>query len=138
MKKFYKIAILPYIFILIYLMFFGYGRFQMDDYGLKISPILSTVQFFQRNAERGNWMNIFVNVFGNIVMFVPFGFMGWIFLKFQNFKPLLISFLSFLLIVESLQYFTRLGFFDVDDVLLNTLGLWIGFRIWKFFNLKTR
>jgi glycopeptide antibiotics resistance protein len=119
-------------------MFFGYGRFQMDDYGLKISPILSTVQFFQRNAERGNWMNIFVNVFGNIVMFVPFGFMGWIFLKFQNFKPLLISFLSFLLIVESLQYFTRLGFFDVDDVLLNTLGLWIGFRIWKFFNLKTR
>ncbi|WP_435523137.1 hypothetical protein [Chryseobacterium indoltheticum] len=31
------------------------------------------------------------------------------------------------MIVEAMQYFSRLGVFDVDDVLLNTFGVfWVG------------
>jgi glycopeptide antibiotics resistance protein len=62
-------------------------------------------------------------------MFIPFGFLGWIFPKFRNLKPLTFSFLSAIIIIETLQYFTRLGVFDVDDVISNTLGMWIGFKI---------
>jgi glycopeptide antibiotics resistance protein len=69
-------------------------------------------------------------------LFIPFGFLGLIFPKYRNFKPLAISFLSFLTIIESLQYFTKLGFFDVDDFLLNTFGLWIGFKMFKISSSK--
>ena len=69
-------------------------------------------------------------------MFVPFGFLGWVFPKFNDLKTLLISFLSVLIVVEALQYFTRMGVFDVDDIILNTVGVCVGF--WLSRKLKFR
>lgn len=77
-----------------------------------------------------DWMTI-VNLFGNILVFISFGFLGWVDDQYKNLKTLLIHFLSVLIIIEFLQYFTRLGVFDIDDVLLNTLGVYIGFMIYK-------
>ena len=128
-KKSYKILLFPYTFFLLYLMFFGFGRTQMDDNIVRLQPIFSTISFIQNNLLWNRFLSIFINVFGNIIMFIPFGFLGWVFPKFQNFKELLFSFLSVLIIVEALQYFSRMGVFDVDDILLNSLGVWIGFLI---------
>ena len=66
-------------------------------------------------------------------MFMPFGFLGIVFPKLNNLKALIINFLSAIILVESLQYFTRLGVFDIDDVILNTFGVAIGFWIYKMF-----
>ncbi len=114
-------------------MFFGMGRFQNEDHIVRIKPIISTVWFIQ---ETISWFDIIKIVLGNVVMFIPFGFLGWVFLKLNNLKNLIITFVSVIVIVEALQYFSRLGVFDVDDVILNTFGVFLGWQIKRVLETK--
>lgn len=129
LKKFYKFIILPYTVFLLYLMFFGMGRLQYEDHIVRIKPIFSTVWFIK---ETISWFDIIKIILGNVVMFIPFGFLGWVFPQLKNLKNLVITFVSAIVIVEALQYFSRLGVFDVDDVILNTFGVFLGFLIRNF------
>ena len=133
LKKFYKFIILPYTIFLLYLMFFGMGRFRNEDHIVRIKPIISTVWFIQ---ETISWFDIIKIVLGNVVMFIPFGFLGWIFPQLKNLKNLVITFVSAIVIVEALQYFSRLGVFDVDDVILNTFGVLLGWQMKKILETK--
>ncbi|WP_294234576.1 VanZ family protein [uncultured Chryseobacterium sp.] len=128
LKKFYKIIIVPYTLFLLYLMFFGMGRQQMDENLLTVEPIVSTINFIKGCIS---WKDAVVIVGGNIVMFMPFGFLGWIFPKLNVFKNLICTFVSAITIVEALQYFSRMGIFEVDDIILNTFGVFLGFLIKK-------
>lgn len=128
LKKSYKIAIVPYTIFLLYLMFFGMGRIQYDDNLLTIEPVLSTINFIKGSIL---WKDIIVIVGGNIIMFIPFGFLGWIFPKLNELKTLLFRFISAIVIIEALQYFSRMGIFEVDDILLNTFGVFCGFLMKK-------
>lgn len=128
LKKFYKIIIVPYTLFLLYLMFFGMGRQQMDENLLTVEPIVSTINFIKGCIS---WKDAVVIVGGNIVMFMPFGFLGWIFPKLNVLKNLIFTFVSAITIVEALQYFSRMGIFEVDDIILNTFGVFLGFLIKK-------
>ncbi|UOV00019.1 VanZ family protein [Chryseobacterium daecheongense] len=123
LKKFYKILIIPYTLFLLYLMFLGMGRFQYDDNILRIEPILSTIKFIEGTIS---WKDIIIIVLGNIIMFIPFGFLGWVLPQLKDLKNLLFTFMSAIIIVEALQYFTRMGIFEVDDIILNTFGVYLG------------
>lgn len=129
LKKFYKIGIVPYALFLLYLMFFGMGRVQYDDNLLTIEPIFSTINFIK---DCISWKDIIIIVGGNIVMFIPFGLLGWIFPKLNDLRTLLFTFISAIIIIEALQYFSRLGIFEVDDIILNTFGVILGFLIKRF------
>lgn len=133
LKKFYKFIILPYTIFLLYLMFFGMGRLQYEDNIVRIKPIVSTIWFIQ---ETISWLDIIRIVLGNVVMFIPFGFLGWIFPQLKNLKKLVITFVSTIVIVEALQYFSRLGVFDVDDVILNTFGVLLGWQMKRILETK--
>ena len=128
LKKLYKILIPFYTLFLLYLMFFGFGRSQYDINIVRLIPMFSTVGFVKQTIL---WKTIIINIFGNILIFVPFGFLGIVFLKLNQFWILILDFLFAIIIVESLQYFTRLGVFDIDDVILNTVGVAIGFWIYR-------
>lgn len=128
LKKFYKIIIVPYTLFLLYLMFLGMGRFQYEDHLISVEPVFSTLEFIQNSID---WKNIVIIVLGNIIMFIPFGFLGWVFPELNDLKTLLYSFISTIVIVEALQYFTRMGIFEVDDIILNTFGVWLGWQIRK-------
>ncbi|REC76126.1 VanZ family protein [Chryseobacterium elymi] len=129
LKKSYKIIIVPYMLFLLYLMFLGMGRFQYEDNLIRIEPVLSTVQFIRNTIE---WKDIVIIVLGNIIMFIPFGFLGWIFPQLKDLKMLLYAFISAIVIVEALQYFSRMGIFEVDDVILNTFGVYLGWLLCRF------
>lgn len=129
LKKFYKIIIVPYTVFLLYLMFLGMGRFQYEDNLITVEPIFSTIQFIRSTI---GWKDVIIIVLGNIIMFVPFGFLGWINPQLRNLKILLYSFISCIVIVEALQYFTRMGIFEVDDILLNTFGVYLGWLLCRF------
>lgn len=133
LKKIYKIIIVPYTLFLLYLMFLGMGRFQYDENIVRIKPILSTIEFIEGTIR---WEDIIRIVLGNVVMFIPFGFLGWVFPKLKELKSLLFSFISAIVIVEALQYFTRMGICEIDDVILNTFGVYLGFLICRFFENK--
>ena len=128
-RKIYRIFILPYTIFLLYLMFLGFGREQHEANIVRLLPFVSTILFVQNTTS---WESIIINLLGNIIMFIPFGFLGWLNAKYFSFKKLIVDFLSVLIIVEALQYLTRLGVFDIDDLALNSLGVWIGFQMRKF------
>ena len=133
LKKLYKILIPFYTLFLLYLMFFGFGRSQYDINIVRLIPMFSTVGFVKQTIL---WKTIIINIFGNILIFVPFGFLGIVFPKLNNFWILILDFLFAIIILESFQYFTRLGVFDIDDVILNTVGVAIGFWIYQLFEKK--
>lgn len=135
LKKIYKTAILPYTLFLLYLMFLGMGRFQYDDNLITVAPIFSTINFIQGVRD---WKVIVIIVLGNIVMFIPFGFLGWIFPKLRNLKTLVLNFIPAITIVEALQYFTRMGIFEIDDIILNTFGVYLGWLLCRFIEKKFR
>lgn len=66
-------------------------------------------------VQAGYWNDIFMN----IVLFIPLGFLigGW--------KGIVSGFLLSCSI-EVIQYFGRLGFCELDDVLNNTIGAGLG------------
>ncbi len=134
-RKIYRIFIFPYTIFLLYLMFLGFGREQHEANIVRLLPLVSTILFVQNTTS---WESIIINLFGNIIMFIPFGFLGWLNAKYFSFKKLIVDFLSVLIIVEALQYLTRLGVFDIDDLTLNSLGVWIGFQMRKLFSVNER
>ena len=134
-KKIYRIFIFPYTIFLLYLMFLGFGREQHEANIVRLLPLVSTILFVQNTTS---WESIIINLLGNIIMFIPFGFLGWLNAKYFSFKKLIVDFLSVLIIVEALQYLTRLGVFDIDDLALNSLGVWIGFQMRKLFSVNER
>lgn len=105
----------------------------MEHNVIRIKPILSTIYFIE---ETFLLKDIFTIVVGNLIMFIPFGFLGWVFPRLKDLKNLTIDFVSVIVIVEALQYFSRLGVFDVDDIILNTFGVYLGFRICKIFETR--
>ena len=73
--------------------------------------------------QNGMWHDIALN----ILLFVPFGFAcGSIFGR----RSVLIG-LAFSILIETAQYIGALGYTEVDDVINNTIGTWIGFLIWN-------
>ena len=73
----------------------------------------------------------FKNIAANIVAFIPLGF----FISNKNpknvFKALIIC-LGVILSIELIQLFFKIGFFDVDDIILNFTGSLIGVFISLF------
>ena len=77
-------------------------------------------------------INGFANLFGNILVFVPYG-MLLPFTSKGNKKWWIPTLYGFTLstFIEVFQLLTRFGEFDIDDILLNTLGALLGFLVFK-------
>jgi glycopeptide antibiotics resistance protein len=68
------------------------------------------------------------NILFNILLFVPFGF----FLSWNKSRRIIVTGLLFSLLIEVLQYVFPIGrSADIDDVILNTLGTFLGVVLWK-------
>lgn len=127
-RKLFTFLIVIYLMILMYWMLFGFGRTPQDEYMYNLQPFVTIGQFLQvsRFTPRA-WM---INLLGNIGVFVPFGvLMPVVF----GMKPLKVYalFLVGLITLELTQLLSRRGSFDVDDVILNSLGFFIGYGIYK-------
>ena len=74
----------------------------------------------------------YVNLFGNIIAFIPCGlFLPLLSNKTKKLRrTIVISFVLFLA-VEIFQLFTLTGRADIDDVLLNLLGCLVGYFLWR-------
>lgn len=70
------------------------------------------------------------NFFGNIIPFLPFGFLlPLAYQKADSWSKVIATGGLFILCIELFQFFTRLGSFDVDDILLNMLSIACGYLI---------
>lgn len=95
----------------------------------------STIRVFLNNFSE-SWAKI--NIFGNIIPFMPFGFLlPMISKKVNSFLKVFIIGLGFILFAEIFQFLTRLGGFDVDDIILNMFGISIGY-LSRWFGIARR
>ena len=72
------------------------------------------------------------NVFGNMILFLPFGLSLGLFFKTDKFRYVIILSLITSISIELTQLVIG-RVFDIDDVILNVLGAIIGFVIYRFF-----
>ena len=73
-----------------------------------------------------------LNIVGNVVAFVPFGLLIPIIAKgYRKFFIILFDGIMFTVIIESVQLILKVGSFDVDDMILNTMGVIIGYIVFK-------
>ena len=128
-----KILFILYIGFLIYFLFLSdwYGREGvMDEYRYNLELFKEINRFITYREELGAFA-VFSNLFGNILIFMPFGF----FLYLSKASPLSrITLRGFLLSlsVEVCQYVFYLGLFEWDDMLHNSLGCLMGAACGKF------
>ncbi len=77
-------------------------------------------------------LSFLINFVGNILLFIPWGFLLPLYFKsLRIFKPFIMTTLIAVLLIESIQLFTMLGSFDIEDILLNVVGAYIGFFVAK-------
>lgn len=73
----------------------------------------------------------FKNIIANILVFIPLGFFISNKIPKNVFKALIIC-LGVILSIELIQLFFKIGFFDVDDIILNFIGSLLGVFISLF------
>jgi glycopeptide antibiotics resistance protein len=75
----------------------------------------------------------FYNLGANIGLFIPYGLYDRYMKKNHSIKQLLIIALFSITLIECLQFLTKRGCLDIDDLLLNSSGVIIGYYIQPFF-----
>lgn len=75
---------------------------------------------------------VLLNLGGNVLGFVPFGILLPVLgAGFRSFWSVTGRCFGLSLMIELTQLVTHVGCFDVDDILMNTLGGCIGYAVWK-------
>lgn len=127
------LAFIGYMILLVYFLFFSeeYGRTtHFLNYQYNFVPFREISRFVKYRDVVG--LDAFlVNIVGNVVVFMPFGFFipGIQRKKFgpvRNFFRITAFGFFFSLAVESIQLVSKVGCFDVDDLILNTVGVALG------------
>jgi len=136
-----RICFVIYMIVLVYFLLLsdGFGRTEgYSQYRYNLVPFQEIVRFIKYRAYI-NFSSVVINLLGNVVAFMPFGaLIRWVVdRKMRWFQATGYTFL-FSLCVELLQLVARVGVFDVDDLILNTLGGLMGFWIYYLLLLINR
>ncbi len=68
-----------------------------------------------------------INLVGNIALLVPIGFLVPLVYRTMTWKKAVILGIAAGLVIELLQTVLHVGIFDIDDLILNALGVLIGY-----------
>ena len=114
-------------------------NFTYDGYHWRDNNFIpfKTIHFYLYLADIN--LNIRIeNLVGNIIGFAPFGFILPLLSKgFQKLSKVTIATLLLSLTFELIQLVFEFGSFDVDDLILNTMGGIIGYLTIKVFQVTT-
>lgn len=133
-QKFGWVLFIAYLALLVYFMFFAesFGRDPAQrEYAYNLELFKEIKRFYQYREQLGTEAFL-LNVVGNVVAFVPFGFFfpivsrrgrKWYNTTWFGFG------MSFC--IETIQLVCKVGSFDVDDLFLNTIGGVVGYLFYR-------
>ena len=136
LRAFGKVLFLLYVGFLIYFLFLAewYGRTGVsEEYRYNLELFREIKRFIIYRDQLGAFA-VFANLAGNILIFVPYGFFISMASRSRGFFKTLLCSMLLSLGVEIVQLFTRVGSFDVDDILLNTIGGVLGYIVFVICN----
>lgn len=137
-RKYVKLIFLVYLIAVIKVIIFKYPLEQLRAIAATwekgvILEGLDTANFtlfktIRMYIDYSYMLNSFENLVGNVVVFIPFGFLiPYVLKRGRNFFVMLINAFLFVLGIEVFQLFSAFGAFDVDDILLNCAGAVLGY-----------
>jgi len=126
-RKVNKYAIYSFLFTYVLLLLFSlFVRAPMKNYQFTIN-VFDLFDYFRNDHKQA----IFETTF-NVLLLIPIGFL------FKH-KSLIFTIListGIFLIIEFLQLMSRRGFFDITDIMLNLIGILIGYFISKKISIQ--
>ena len=122
-----------YLVLLTYFLFFAEEMGRSPDARAEYSYNLTLFKEIRRFLLYRNilgWRAVFLNIFGNVLAFMPFGFfLPVIWVRTRHWYITVLLSFAMSLLVETMQLVGKVGSFDVDDLLLNTIGGFAGYII---------
>lgn len=133
-----KILFIIYFAILVKLVFFKYPLHEIlnsikNNHNIAITINLTPFETIFLYLKELPYSYIAIkNIFGNLVLFVPFGFLlPMIFHQKFSYKSITLISLLLILFVEIMQYILKIGSFDIDDIILNLSGAICGYWLMR-------
>lgn len=145
----WRFAFVLYCAVMLWLLF---GRSQGWDSSIpyrqllrnniNLVPCLTIRNYFSvvlQGPEHSYFTHCAINLLGNILLFIP---AGWLLPKVfptqRNFFRFFATCAGMIFLVETIQLFTLLGSFDIDDLILNLTGMILGFVIYHIVTVAKR
>ena len=130
---------LGFLFFVLYLVLLTYFLFFAEEmgrtpgiragYSYNLTP-LKEIRRFLTHADVLGWRAVFLNIVGNMAAFMPFGFfLPEIWSRVDRWYTTTLLGAVFSLCIETTQLVFRVGSFDVDDLMINTLGACAGYLL---------
>lgn len=137
-NPFIRFLFLVYCAVMLWLLFFrswgwveGLSYRQMLETNINLTPLLTIRNYLQVVIHRTNddvLVHCFINLAGNVLLFIPAGYLlPKLWKKQENFFRFFLTCSLAIFLVELVQLFSLLGSFDIDDIILNLLGMTLGF-----------
>ena len=124
-----QIGFYIYMILIFYFVLFSerYGRFAHEDYRYNLE-LFKEIKRFIIYRHYFTWEEIATNLFGNVFAFSPFGaLLPFVRKRKTGFFSVFFGTFCFSFVIESMQLIFKVGVFDVDDLLMNTVGGIIGY-----------
>ncbi len=123
----YACIVFSYTFLPIDIVLYG---FNPNDANLV--PLVQTIRFLQNLDYPG----VVRNLLGNLVLLAPLGiFLPLLFRKFRKFSVILGTGFLVTLGIEVFQLLLSFRVFDIDDLIINTIGVALGYGVFKLIYL---
>ena len=106
----------------------------LDERQINLSLFIDLINIY-RNAGLTPFIRLF---FGNIAWFIPFGFFLPMIIKRNHFLIIILAGFLFSLVIETSQFVFYKGVAELDDLILNTSGVAIGYLLFmraRFFKI---
>ncbi len=127
---FFKLSSIAFAAFYFSLLFYSFVliRLQTDEYPINLVPFSTVREYIS------DWSSIpyevFMMFFGNLLYFTPLGYIFHIILRSKHTAKRFLIIFFFPLVAFSLleisQYVFQNGYCEIDDMLMNSLGFWLG------------
>ena len=133
-----KKTIVKIILFIIYIVVLSYLLFLSESMGrtnyhtdVNLVPFAEIRRYITRISTIGI-VYVGINLLGNIIVMIPFGYALPSLFGQGRKRPILYVLIGmvFSILIEYSQYVTHTGSCDVDDIILNTMGVIIGYIIY--------
>jgi glycopeptide antibiotics resistance protein len=93
---------------------------------------------FSQLRGEPRWSTAIINLVGNVALFVPLGFLVPFVYRKMTWQKSLVLAVAVGLTMEGMEGVFRVGIVDVDDVMLNALGVMIGYQVFTVCERRRR
>jgi glycopeptide antibiotics resistance protein len=133
-KTFRWLLFISYLTLLLYVVFFLKRREGLiwEVNLINYTPFKHTLTSFY-SLRHHNRFFIFAlsNLVGNILLLAPFPYFFITLFNLSNTKLFPLYGLAISVLIELMQFYFKIGIPDIDDVILNVMGVYLGYEIYK-------